>query len=151
MKLTTTFWTDKVEEFDHLLFINGNTQEVVYEAKLEDLYQTQRFFRKVAQFVKTPLVRKSRDTLDWYQFAVWVDGELAYLKWFDLVVSDKLTLSHDIAFETTLVRKNGLIIPLGQIPRWVKAKKLPKYREFKVKAQAYRYLANQLKKHLYGR
>lgn len=151
MKLTTTFWTDKVEEFDHLLFINGNTQEVVYEAKLEDLYQTQNFFRKVAQFVKTPLVRKSRGTPDWYQFAVWVDGELTYLKWFDLVVSDKLTLSHDIAFETTLVRKNGLIVPLGQFPYWVKAKKLPKYREFKVKAQAYRYLANQLKKHLYGR
>lgn len=153
MKLTTTFWSEEVHEFDKLLYINGNTKEIMFQTDLKNAFETYNFFKALAKFVKSTTMRKTIDNSAWdnedyYQFAVLRENEIIHIKWFDLVVSDKITLSHDIAFETTLIKKNGQTVPFGRFPMWYYNRniKLPKYREFNVKAQAYKYLANQVRK-----
>lgn len=150
MKLKTTFWSKEEYEFDDLLYINGETKEIIYQTQLSNVFGTYLFFKNIARFVKS---RKVLDTLDegyngkadFYQFATIHDNQITHIKWFDLVINDKLTLSHDIAFETTLIKRNEQPVPLGKFPHWNKSnKKLPKYREFNLKARAYKYMANQI-------
>lgn len=156
MKLQTTFWSEKVHDFNTLLYINGRTKEIIYQTDLNNAFQTYLFFKNIEKFVKS---KKMRDTIDsdgwngrddFYQFAVIFDNEITYIKWFDLVIHDQLIISHDIAFETTLIKKNGLDIPLGRFPmyyyRTQNNPKLPKYREFNIKAKAYKFMANQVKR-----
>ncbi len=141
MKIITTFWTDEVFEFKELLYINGNTGEIVFRADLSDVYATHLFFKDISRFVKSPMVLKSYDTADFYQFAVYRAGEICPVKWFDFVVSADLVISLDIAFETTLIKKNGVDVHFGKFPMWVKGE-VSKYREFKMKSRVYKYLAN---------
>jgi hypothetical protein len=152
MKLKTTFWSEQEYEFDKLFYINGKTKEIVFQTSLDDAFETFCFFKSIARFVKS---KKVLDTVagnyddrgDFYQFATIKDDEILHIKWFDLVMDDKLTISHDIAFETTLIKKNNQPIPLGKFPHWNKSNKnLPKYREFNLKARAYKYMANQVAK-----
>lgn len=157
MKITTTFWSDKVQEFSKLLYINGNTKEIIFEADLNDVFATYNFFKNIAKFVKSPTVLKTVDKNCWkgddyYQFAVIHENEIWHIKWFNLVINDNIVISHDIAFETTLIKKNDVSIPFGKFPMWYrKNTKLPKYREFNIKARAYKYMANQVKKYLFKR
>jgi len=97
--------------------------------------------------MQTTKVRKEayRENEVCYQFAVLMDGKVMPIKWFDIVVDDKITLSHDIAFSTTLVKKNGISQPFGKFPMWYK-ERLAFYREFNMKKTVYRYFANQVKK-----
>ena len=147
MKVTTTFWSDDVHEFDKLLFIRGKTKEILFEADLNDAMETYTFFKNISNFVKLPAVRKTAFDDDvWYQFAVMFKDEVTCIKWFDLVVDETLTLSHDIAFSTTLIRKNDVLVPFGKFPMWYKgSKRFPKYRELNIKSRAYKYLANRVK------
>lgn len=145
MKLSTTFWSEEVYEFNELLYINGKTQEVMFRTNLSNCVDTAQFFNTLAKFVKSKPVLNTAYTDNWYQFAVIDEGKITLVKWFDLIISNDITISHDIAFETTLIRKNGQIIPFGKFPNW--RKKAPsKYREFNIKARAYRYVANQIRK-----
>lgn len=155
MKITTTFWSDQVLEFDTLLYINGKNKEVMFKADLNDKYATYLFFKEVAKFMKTKKVLNTINNSYWdkqeyYQFATMYEGEICPIKWFDLVINDKLIVSHDIAFETTLIKRNGVSIPFGRFPMWYyynkPAAKLPKHREFKIKAKAYNFMANEIKK-----
>lgn len=153
MKLTTTFWSETVHTFEELLFMNGNTQDIVFKTNLNNVFETSLFFKKLAKFVKSPTMHKTIDASCWakddyYQFAVFVDGKVTPIKWFDLVVNDKLTLSHDVAFDTTLIQRNGNHMPFGNFPMYYYRKNihLPKYWEFNVKARAYKFLANQVLK-----
>lgn len=156
MKLQTTFWSDTVHTFDKLLYINGRSKEIIYQADLNNNYQTYLFFKDVEKFVKSKTMRKTIDSDCWnnrddfYQFAVILEGDVTHIKWFDLIISDNTVISHDIAFETTLIQKNDVDIPLGRFPmyyyRKYKNPKLPKYREFNIKARAYKYMGNQVKK-----
>jgi hypothetical protein len=150
MKLTTTFWSKEVHTFEYLLFINGKTDEVAFKTNLNNKFETSAFFRKLAKFVKSPTMRKTIDFQTWeksdyYQFAVLVDGKVTPIKWFDLVINDNLTFSHDIAFDTTLIQSNGNHMPFGHFPMYYYKKNihLPKYWEFNVKARAYKFMANQ--------
>lgn len=155
MKLQTTFWSDKVETFEQLLYINGRTEEIIYQTDLSNAFDTYLFFKNIAKFVKS---KKVRDTIhfnewtredDYFQFATIVDNKITHIKWFDLVVADNLVVSHDIAFETTLIKKNGIKLSFGQFPfvyyNYKKNVKLSKYRELNIKAKAYKYMANQVK------
>lgn len=155
MKITTTFWSEQVLEFDTLLYINGKDKEVMFKADLKDKYATYLFFKDVANFMKTKTILNTLNNSYWdkqeyYQFATIYEGEITPIKWFDLVINDKLIVSHDIAFETTLIKRNGVRIPFGRFPMWYyynkPAVKLPKHREFKIKAKAYNFMANQIKK-----
>jgi hypothetical protein len=151
MKVTTTFWSDEVFEFDNLLFINGKTEDVLFEANLNDRFQTIDFFNKISKFVKSKEFLKTFTGWDYdsafCQFAVMKDGKVTPIKWFDLVISESVKISHDIAFETTLIHKNDLQIPFGKFPMWYKeGKKFPKYREFNLKSRAYKYISNQIRK-----
>jgi hypothetical protein len=155
MKITTTFWSDEVHEFNKLLYINGKTKEVVFQTDLNDIFTTFLFFKDISNFVKSDTVRKTIDASSWerdvyYQFATINETELCPIKWFNVVINDKVSISHDIAFETTLIKKNGIDIPLGIFPHWAYGRnphvKLPKHREFNMKARAYNFIANQIKK-----
>jgi len=143
MKVTTTFWTDDIYEFTELLYINGRTKEVIFRTNLCDRFETYKFFKAVSKFVKSSTCIDSYNTKQWYQFAVVRDFEVEHIKWFDLVINDTMTISHDIAFETTMIVKNGIAVPLGKFPMWAD-KEQPKYREFNLKARAYKYIANQV-------
>lgn len=157
MKLTTTFWSEKVHEFDKILFINGKTKEIKFQADLNSPWNTQLFFKEVAKFVKTKHVRDTlyanpfngRDV--YYQYALLVDGEVTPIKWFDLHVNDKVVISHDVAFDTTLIRRNDVGVPFGHFPMYYYRRnenaKLPKYRELNLRAKACKYMANQIKKY----
>lgn len=154
MKITTTFWSDHVLEFSKLLYINGKNQEVMFEVDLNNKYETYLFFKNIEKFVKSKGVLNTLTNSYWakqdyYQFATMYEGKITPIKWFDLVVNEKLVISHDIAFETTLIKRNGVRIPFGQFPMWYyynkPARKLPKYREFKIKAKAFKFMANQVK------
>ena len=160
MKLTTDFWGTEKFDFNNLLFVRvkGNKYEVVYEANLSSKDSTYNFFKTISKFILSKDVMKTIYANGWrgdeyFQFAVRDKGEIILIKWFDLKVNDKTTLSHDIAFETTMIRKNDILVPLGSFPmhRKSNAKKkmkriLPKYREFNLKSRAYKYIANQVKK-----
>lgn len=150
MKLTTTFWSEKIEEFDNLLYINGATKEIMFQTKLGDALETYNFFKNIAHFAKTKQVLKTVDNICWnneiyYQFAVQAENKIIPIKWFDIVLNEKVKISHDIAFETTLIHKNEIQISFGRFPL-SSQRKYPKYREFNIKSRAYKYIANQIKK-----
>lgn len=150
MKLTTTFWSEKVETLDTLLYINGKTKEIVAQANLNNKNQTYLFFKSLSKFIQTKKVLDSYkenfyENPTYYQFATILDNEITPIKWFDLVIDDKTTISHDIAFNTTLIKINDLRMPFGKFPMWLD-KKLPKYREFKLKAKCYKFIANKIAK-----
>lgn len=152
MKVVTTFWTEQKFEFTDLLYIDCKTDKVQFEVKLNLPWAVYQFFKDLERFVQTTAVRQASytDQAPHYQFAVLKDGKVTPIVWFDLVISDNLTVSHDIAFETTLLRKNGVIVPLGAFPfRYPKTWHWPVHREFKLKKQAYRYIANKVKKTLW--
>lgn len=144
MHLTTTFWSEDVHVFHELLFVRGHKQDftVMDRTALGCASDVSRFFRRLAAFVGTRQAREHRRRDDlWYQFAVMQGEELMPVKWFDLVLSNGVVLSHDIAFNTTLVRRNDMPVPLGRFPRG--SRRLPRYRELKLKRRVYKYIANQ--------
>ncbi len=160
MKLTTTFWSETVFEFDKILFINGNTNDIIFQADLNDAFASYIFFKNISKFVMTPLSRKAllkqqnsdyydlNEKVDCFQFAVIKDGEIMPIKWFDLYINQYVKISHDIAFETTLVKKNGLRLSFGKFPMCYYNINLPQYRALKIQAKAYKYFANQIKKNI---
>jgi hypothetical protein len=157
MKITTTFWSEEVHEFNKLLYINGNTKEVMFQADLDDNWDTYQFFKNISQFAKSPTMRKTIDShpyekQDYYQFAVMEGDKITHIKWFDLIINEKVKISHDIAFETTLIKNNNIPISFGRFPMWYERHvKLPKYREFNIKHRAYKYMANQVRKELFSK
>lgn len=152
MKLTTTFWSKEVHEFEKLLYIHGNTNEVIFDCDLSNSFKSYEFFKKISRFNQSHPVFKTLDVpyekKQYYQFAVMYENEIFPIKWFDLVIAEGIVVFHDIAFETTLIKRNDVIIPFGKFPMryWNKGIKLPKYREFNIKSRAYKFIANQIKK-----
>lgn len=150
MKVTTTFWSEKVHDFHELLFINSKDNKVYFKADLKDKQSTCVFFREIAKFIVSASVRadyKNKENNNCFQFAVMKDEKIKPIKWFDLWLDNKNSISHDVAFSTTLVKKNDLSIPFGKFPIWYnKNKVFSLYRELKVKKNAYKYIANQIKK-----
>lgn len=154
MKITTTFWGDEVHIFNHLLYIKNHNDEVMFQSDLNDMRATALFFKNIAKFMKTDEVKKTIDEFEdnpnYYQFAVRVDDVITNIKWFNLVIHDKLTISHDLAFETTLISKNKLRMTFGNFPMYYDSRniKLPKYHSLNIKAKAYKFIANQILKNL---
>lgn len=152
MQLTTTFWSDTVKTFGTLLFVKGEVRDgssqftTLRQVDLQDLDATATFFRELSKFVLLEECRRAYSRKDsWYQFAVMRDGEVCPLKWFSLVADNGLVLSHDIAFDTTLIQKNGCAVPLGQFPHWSKKRRHSRYRGLKVKSRAYKFISNQVR------
>ncbi len=108
MKLTTTFWTSEIHTFDKLLYIDRDTKQIMYMTDLNNTFESYVFFKKLSDFVMRPDVRMAYPKC--YQFAVSKDNKVCPIKWFNLEINDSV-ISHDIAFETTLIRKNQILIP----------------------------------------
>lgn len=152
MKVSTTFWSEKVHDFSLLFFINSNNNEILFKTDLNDIPGSYIFFQQISQFIisrkiKNNYATKSYEDRDCYQFAVWFDDKICPIKWFDLIINNEVTLHHDIAFSTTMIHRNKLIIPFGCFPSYSSdnKKKYPKYREFNIKSRCYKYMANQIK------
>ena len=149
MKLITDFWTKEKFEFKEIFFYNNKTQDVLFKTDLNNPTQTVAFFKNLAKKLKS--LNFLRDEMvDHYQFAVMNNGELTPIKWFDIQINDNLKISHDIAFDTTLIRKNGLLIPFGKFPMYmyqIKPNWKPSlYRKQKMQANAFKYIANLILK-----
>jgi hypothetical protein len=152
MHVSTDFWTEKKFNFNALYFINGKTKEVMFEADLNDSFKSALFFRAIAKFVVSRTYQRqvkqrteSYEDRVWFQFAVMHEGELTYVKWFDIIIEHDI-IGHDFAFETTMVDKNGIRQPLGTFPRFEKWHLYSNRREEKMMARAYKYIANQIMK-----
>ena len=146
MKLKTSFWTKTIHEFNNLQLIKHNqspyhtAHTVVDSISLQNELDVALFFRRLAKKIM------SFDINDTFQFAVIdFDLKLIPIKWFTLEIGS-IEISHDIAFETTLIKKNGVDIPLGRFP--FRNKKYPLRREMNIKRNAYKYISNQIMKHL---
>lgn len=153
MKLKTDFWSEEKFEFDKLMYIQGNSKQIMFEADLNSVWSTYRFFKDIEAFVKTRKVRKTLFNDIWknqeyYQFAVVMEGKIIPVKWFDLIIDANTIISHDFAFDTTLVQKNNRYLSFGAFPMHIHHKKLPLYREFNIRSRAYKYIANEVKRYL---
>lgn len=145
MFLTTTFWSKEIHRFEYLFLIQGSTREIISRADLNDKWDSIKFFKDVSRFRKNQTIHDENDSR-WYQFAVIENGKILPIKWFDLHISECVVISHDIAFETTLIKRNGIDLPFGKFPHWTKHP-LPLNREFKLKSLASKYIANQIQKY----
>lgn len=143
MKVTTTFWSEKVYEFTQLFFINSINEEIIFKADLQNTFATHAFFKQISKFIVSK--KATRGDEKCFQFAVMLDGKIHPLKWFDFHPNPNTVISHDIAFGTTFIERNGLELPFGKFAFWYKKKSFPLYREFKIKRNAYKYIANQIK------
>lgn len=149
MYLSTTFHSETKHQFDHILYVNSHTNDIVFEAQLDNWVDTVTFFKNIIQFLKKKAIRKTfvdTNNKDCYQFAVWHKNKLTPLKWFDLILSDDVTISHDIAFSVTLIKKNQLKINCGNFPflYWKRDLDVPQYFELNSKLIAYKYIKNQV-------
>jgi hypothetical protein len=149
MKIETTFWSEKKHSFDNLLYIKksskSNKCEIVFKANLSDKFDTYKFLKEISDFVISKELRESyhKDEV-YYQFGVLDGEEIIPIKWFDLVIDDQNKISHDIAFETTLIWKNDIELNFGRFPMYLKGR-YSMYRGLKIKQKVYKYLANQIK------
>ncbi len=150
MKVTTTFWSEKIHEFHELFFINNKDNKIIFKTDLKDKFATYVFFKEIAKFVVSKGVRAeyiNEESKNCFQFAVMENEEIQPIKWFDLWLNEKNSIFHDIAFNTTLIKKNGFLVPLGKFPMFYDENKVfSRYRELKIKRNAYKYIANQVKK-----
>lgn len=153
MKLMTTFWSEEKHYFTQLFYVNNQTKEIMFQTNLNNMFETYLFFKNVAKFVQSLKARNviNNEKAYTYQFAASEEDkgkEVIFIKWFDLILNETTTLSHDIAFETTLIKKNNITLPFGKFPMSYKYGELSKYREFNLKTRAYKYVANQIKKQM---
>lgn len=142
MYLSTTFGSKESHIFDHLLFIQSDTCEILFSTLLTDNSQTINFFEKLVKFHKKIKNNNSLKELP-MQFAVSIDNQITPICWFDLHLNNNCIISRDYAFNVTLLKKNGINIPLG---RFFTKKKHPLNREFNIKINAYKYIKNQIRK-----
>ena len=149
MHVATTFWNDQVFTFDRLFHVKTKSRDVRFQADLNSPSNTVKFFKDVAKFVASKECHDTMYTENRFQFAVpgrpeINDNTIIPVCWFDLIISDELKISHDIAFNTTLLEKNNMPVPLGKF-RLHTSHKLPRYREFNLKSRAYKFMANQVR------
>ena len=156
IKLETDFWDDKKHVFNKLLLLKATKIKKEYEVKYEiekeiDLtlnnFYIAQAFKELSKFITTKEVLNTdkEDSCIWYQFGVIFEGNLTPIKWFTLVINDKLQLHNDIAFHTPLIEKNSLQIPFGKFPMH-REYQVSKHNEFKMKRNVYNYIANQIAK-----
>ena len=127
---------------NNLLYIDNKTNEVIAEVDLSSKsYLVINFLKYIAKFISSKkAVTKEVNDLAYYQFATIIEGDLFPICWFTIVINDKLKLDFDTAFNTSLVKRNGVNIPFGKF-----FTKYGKYRHIKMKHKAYKFVANQIK------
>lgn len=153
MDISTTFWTSEVHSFDELLYINGHTKDIIFRGSMAQPFLAIGFFKNIARFLKSRRFWDEQqsfqrgETKNRYQFAVMKDGAVMPIVWFELRISETMIISHDSAFHTTLLRKNGHVVPMGRFPMSIR-KKIPVFREHSMRALACKYMANRIHDHL---
>lgn len=153
MKVSTTFWSKEVYYFNELLYINNRSDEIIFRTDLHNKQKTLAFFKAIIKFMKTKRFVLSMRNLylnkanDCYQFAVMFEGNIVPITWFNLEINKEIKISHDVAFETTLIKRNNVQIPFGKFAMNYKNKTLPIFREFKIKIKVYKFILNVIHTH----
>lgn len=127
---------------------NKPQQDIVFSVSLnEHPLKVAQFFKDVAKFMKS---KKVLDTAfsekEHFQFALANEEYPIFpVKWFTFVLDNGDVINHDIAFSTTLIKKNNIRIPFGgfNLSQW---ESFAKYREYNMKRNAYKFISNQILK-----
>lgn len=156
MKIYTTGWMSKQNiEFNSIMLVHyyGNSmnqnKDVVFSVSInEHPFKIAKFFKDASRFMKS---KKVRDTVfkedEHFQFVL-ANEEYDFfpVKWFTLELDNGKKISHDIAniaFATTLIKKNSLVVPLGGFS---KRKSFSKHRESSINRNAYKFISNEVLK-----
>lgn len=161
MKITSTgFGCGQTEEikFDTIMFVKfkrvssyESDKTVVKKVSIHDSnIKIAHFFKEVSDFMKTNTMRKSCWTdcneEEHYQFVLSNEEyDFFPVKWFTIYLNNGDKIEHDIAFSITYITKNGIDIPFGRT-NFSSKRKYPIYRELNIKRNAFKYIANQIKK-----
>lgn len=154
MHIETTNWGKEVIVFHKILYVlttydedHNQTFHTIKEISLlESKEKIVKFFSDVSKMQKSKQHRDSyfKNTEHYQFFLDSAEHPMFPVKWFNLILDNGVNISHDIAFDVTLIRKNKMIIPFSRFfPS--EFQKRSKYHELIVKRNAYRYIANQIK------
>ena len=137
MKIVTDFWGDENYEFTKIALGECGSHKIVFQADLSDKWETVMFFKRCAKFVSARSAKQKHLQF----FVIDSSGNTEPVVWFKLVISDSCVISHDYAFATPLIKRNGVTIPFG---RFCFSEDQPVHRHCKMKNLAYRFIANQV-------
>lgn len=150
IKITTTFWSPQVFEFDHLLLIKYSADpynQIPTEIDRADLSakgSLSGLFKRASKLAVSKqqmLSTRTHGESGHIQFGVILDDEITPVKWFNIVTEKGDIYSHDVLREVTLLRKNGHSLPFGQ-PYYDCNRP---YRANNIKRQVFKFVSNQLK------
>lgn len=151
MQIISDNWSKEKIQFDTISFMcfighdRNNTKTIATIGKDANPHEIANFFRSLAKFVYSEKVRKTVfSETEHYQFVLSNKKFKSFpVKWFTLIFDNGIKIDHDFAFDTVLIKKNDCDVPLGTFPNWNRQKFYPIYREFKLKRNAYKFIANQ--------
>lgn len=158
MQIISDNWSKNKIQFDTISFVrfyqegeeesyNNHKHEIVATiSKDAHPFEIAKFFKSLAKLVYSAKVRKTIfSSKEHYQFVL-SNKEFDFfpVKWFTLIFDNGIKIDHDFAFDTVLIQKNDFEVPLGKFPHYLNDKTFyPIYREFKLKRNAYKFIANQ--------
>lgn len=125
------------------MFADGKREIVETIHNNFNYIEVKKFFESAAILRAKRVYDKNGKLLEWYQFglintSLWNTIPVAH---FTVTFYDGTKVFLDKAFQTTLITKNGIRIPLGWFPNnW--RRKYPVRREEKLEKRAMKYLTN---------
>lgn len=150
--LTTNFAGKEAIYFDFIKLVHfhgdpcNQTQDVMFSVSIhEHPLKISNFFKDVARFMKSKKVRDSHfKEREHFQFVL---SNKEYdnfpVKWFTLELDNGVRIDHDFAFSTTLIKKNGFMVPFGGF-NFSKWESFARHREINMKRNAYKFIANEV-------
>ena len=157
MKITSSSGGKKDSlSFDKIMFVHyqgksyaeEQKETVVKQVSIKDNnHKIAQFFKEVSDFMKTKKMRDSESSdSEHYQFVLSSEDFPVFpVKWFTLWLNNGDVITHDIAFSVTYIKKNGMTVPFGRVI-WKDYEMYPIYREINMKRNAFKYIANQIRK-----
>ena len=125
------------------MFADGKREIVETIHNNFNFIEVKKFFESAARLRARRVYDKNCKLLEWYQFGLinaspWNTIPVVH---FTVTFHDGTKVFLDKAFQTTLITKNGIRIPLGRFPNnW--SRKYPVRREEKLEKRAMKYLTN---------
>lgn len=160
MKIYTTNFSKETIEFNTIMFVHFERTDGYHETKKilnsisvnDHPLKVAAFFENISNLMKTKKVRKSIFSgKEHFQFVLSnEDFENFPVKWFTLELDNSIKISHDIAFETTLIKRNDVLIPFGRFNLYSRHK-LALYREYNMKRNAYKFISNEIEKSYFNK
>lgn len=148
-RTSETLIFDKIM-YVHTLYVNKNFKTetkntIIKEVDLSNPLLVAKFFKEISLMQKSKEHRLFSNHVAKFGFYQFYLSNKEYpmfpIKWFSLILDDGTKIDHDIAFSTTLIKRNNIIIPFGSL---FTETKCSRYRALNIKRQAYKYISNQI-------